>query len=85
LSLKHHDVKDFGARLLASSLSRNYSLTYLNLEGNDIGVSGCEAIASHLILQAKKGTGAVLRSLLLSYNRVAEGAIALADVSSVYF
>jgi hypothetical protein len=75
-------IRDFGARLLATSLSRCHSLNHLDLECNDIGVLGCEAIASHLITQSKTGIGAALETLLLSYNRVGEGAIALAEVNS---
>mmetsp|Transcript_17902 Transcript_17902/g.17222 ORF Transcript_17902/g.17222 Transcript_17902/m.17222 type:complete len:158 (-) Transcript_17902:249-722(-) len=68
-----------GARLIATSLSNNRSLTYLDLERNKIGPSGCEALASHLILQPIHG--ATLKTLLLSYNRVGdEGAKALAEV-----
>lgn len=79
LSLRYHGIADFGARLLATSLASHASLTHLDLERNKIGVQGCEAIASHMILQPTGG--AVLRTLLLSYNEVGdEGAIALAEV-----
>jgi hypothetical protein len=80
LSLKYHMMEDFGAKLLADSISRNYgNLISLNLECNFIGVGGAEAIASCLIMQSKSNCVG-LQVLKLSYNRVGnEGAEALAD------
>ncbi len=57
-------------------------LTSSSHSSPQIGVRGCEAIASHMILQPPGG--AVLRTLLLSYNEVGdEGATALAEVISL--
>lgn len=80
LSLKYHMIEDFGAKLLADSISRNYgNLMSLNLDCNFIGVGGAEAIASCLIMQSKANCVG-LQVLKLSYNRVGnEGAEALAD------
>ena len=51
LSLRYHGIADFGARLLATSLASHAALTHLDLERNKINTSGCEALASHMILQ----------------------------------
>ena len=55
LSLRYHGVADFGARLLATSLASHAALTHLDLERNKINTSGCEALASHMILQPAGG------------------------------
>ena len=77
LSLRHSRIGDFGCRLIADSLTRNYTLTHLNLESNRIGVAGAEALASYLIMSSSRG----LTSLKLSYNEVGNaGCLALAEV-----
>jgi hypothetical protein len=82
LSLKHSGIRDFGCKLIADSLTRNYSLRRLNLECNRIGVQGAEALASYLIMCPSRG----LESLKLAYNEIGnEGCLALAEVSVSVF
>ena len=83
LSLRHHNMQDFGCSLLADALGRYKGrITYLNLESNKIGVSGTTALAQMLVLQEKSGAErySCIRTLKLSYNFIGdEGAAALAD------
>lgn len=76
ISVRQSKINDFGARLLAESLSRNRSLRSLNLERNRIGVAGAEALASYLIMAKNQG----LEELFLSYNEIGNaGCIALSE------
>ena len=85
LSIRYHCIGDIGAKFLSSSLRNNYILTYLDLERNRIGPSGCEALATHLLLRSRSGSKICLKTLLLSYNRIGdEGATALAQVIPPY-
>ena len=68
LSIRYHCIGDIGAKFLSSSLRNNYILTYLDLERNRIGPSGCEALATHLLLRKESGSKICLKTLLLSYN-----------------
>jgi Ran GTPase-activating protein (RanGAP) involved in mRNA processing and transport len=96
LSLCQHNMQDFGARLLSDSLARSLGcMTSLNLDRNNIGVAGTEAIASFLIIQTqqqeagvlpknRKFSGPGLKTLKLSYNIIGnDGAIALSEALKV--
>lgn len=96
LSLCQHNMQDFGARLLSDSLARSLGcMISLNLERNNIGVAGTEAIASFLIIQSqqqesgvipknRKFTGPGLQTLKLSYNIIGnDGANALSEALKV--
>jgi hypothetical protein len=77
ISLRYFNMHDFGAKLLADSLIINNSVQILNLECNNIGIHGVEAIASYLLLKPNNS----LKRLFLSYNAILDdGAIALAEV-----
>lgn len=54
LSLRHHNIGDGGARLLAYNLNKASQLLCINLECNKIGIAGAEALASYLIIQARE-------------------------------
>lgn len=70
-----HHLQTADAILISSDLRFMVALTSLNLEGNDIGADGAEALADAL-----KSGMAVLTHLNLSFNRIGvEGAKALAD------
>lgn len=76
LDLKHCNIGDKGAVLLAQALMFNSAVKYLNVESNRISVSGAEALASYLIERPNNG----LEVLKMSSNQIAdEGFHAFAD------
>jgi len=77
ISMKFFNILDHGAKLLADALCLNESILSLNLECNNIGISGAEHLASYLLLRRKNS----LHSLGLAYNNVGDdGAVALSEV-----
>merc|ERR1711865_1254286 len=55
LNLAKHQIRDYGARILAQHLLDNTSLEVLNLRCNEIGIGGGESLAALLIKSG--GTG----------------------------
>jgi len=79
--MKFFNILDHGAKLLADALCLNESILSLNLECNNIGISGAEHLASYLLLRRKNS----LHSLGLAYNSVGDdGAVALSEVSLIH-
>lgn len=80
ISLRFLRISDFGARLLSESLPVNDSLLVLNLESNEVGIRGAEALASYLAKKTSNG----LQKLYLSYNSIGDdGARAMGEALEV--
>lgn len=81
VSLKYFNIRDLGARLIAESLALSDCIISLNLECNNIGIRGADALASFLMLH--EGVCS-LESLGLSCNAIGnDGAIAFAEALAV--
>lgn len=80
VSIRYHNVLDHGAHLLSQALILNETLITLNLECNNIGIRGAEAIASYLILKNGRSNSSSLKALGMAYNMIGDdGAIAFAE------
>lgn len=74
INLHHARIGNSGVKRLAQAISNNTHVVVLFLNGNDIGSSGCEALAA--CLSNKKSR---IRMLFMSYNAIGTvGASALA-------